>query len=221
MSEDDSHQTEKITLAARAFARLGYMHGFGHISVRSGDGLLITPTRPPFLDQQAANMLHCNRGGVVETGDAASRPIEVFLHLAIYNARNDVRAICRTHAPAASAIQSAGSVPPIRHGFGGIAKTVAVFNETDLIHKLEMGEQAASCLGSSDALILRGNGVLTVGATLGQAAARMWSLEERCTFGRLTPDKTTFFSTNEFEARKRWYSAESERIWTWLQHIGT
>lgn len=221
MSPEHSRQADEIVRAARAFARLGYMHGFGHISVRNGDGVLITPTRPPFLDQRSDNILVCNSAGVVETGDATTRPIEVFLHLAVYKARKDVHAICRTHAPAASSIQSLGSVPPIRHGFGGIAETVAVFDQTDLIHKFELGQHAATCLGSADALILRGNGVLTVGATLGQAAARMWSLEERCTFEQLTPDKSMYFSASELEARKCWYAAESERIWVWLQQIGS
>lgn len=220
MSQHDLRQREEIVIAARAFARLGYMYGFGHVSVRTEDGLLITPTRPHFLHQQPADLLRCDSSGSVQAGVASNRPIEVFLHLGIYKSRSDVHAICRTHAPAASAIQSIASVPPIRHGFGGITETIAVLDETDLIHKPEMGTRAGESLGSSDALILRGNGVLTVGSTLGQAAARMWSLEERCTFDRLTPDKNISFSRKELEARKHWYDAESDRIWAWLQHVG-
>ena len=217
MQSQDSSQREEIVVAARAFARLGYMHGFGHISIRDGDGVLITPTRPPFLSQQPADVLRCDGNGQVQSGTAKNRPIEVFLHLGIYAARKDVNAICRTHAPYSSAIQSERSVPPIRHGFGGIAETIAVHDETDLIHNIEMGRRAASTLGNSDALILRGNGVLTVGTTVGQAAARMWSLEERCVFNKLTPDDAISFSKEELAARKNWYEAESDRIWIWLQ----
>lgn len=210
----------EMMLAARAFARLGYMHGFGHISVRNAGGLLITPTRPPFLAQQPGDMLACDHGGNVVRGDAAARPIEVFLHLGIYRARADVAAICRTHAPQASAIQRLQSVPPIRHGFGGIVDSVAVSDETDLIHNPELGAQAAASLGTADALILRGNGVLTVGADLGTAAARMWSLEERCAFDRLTPDRDCAFSAAELAARRVWYAAEAARVWTWLRQLG-
>jgi HCOMODA/2-hydroxy-3-carboxy-muconic semialdehyde decarboxylase len=219
MQLQDSSQREEILFAARAFARLGYMHGFGHISIRTADGVLITPTRPPFLEQQPADVLRCDGNGQVQSGNAKGRPIEVFLHLGIYAARKDVHAICRTHAPHSSAVQSQQSVPPIRHGFGGIAETIAVHNETDLIHNLEMGRRAAETLGTRDALIIRGNGALTVGATVGQAAARMWSVEERCSFDKLTPDHAMSFSREELAARKNWYEAESERIWTWLQHL--
>jgi HCOMODA/2-hydroxy-3-carboxy-muconic semialdehyde decarboxylase len=96
---------------------------------------------------------------------------------------------------------------------------VSVHDETDLIHNLDMGRRAAEALGDGDALILRGNGVLTVGATVGQAAANMWSLEERCAFDKLTPDRDRSFSPKELAARKNWYAAESERIWAWLQHV--
>jgi HCOMODA/2-hydroxy-3-carboxy-muconic semialdehyde decarboxylase len=220
MSEPYAKARHPIILAARAFARLGYIHGFGHVSIRTEDGLLITPTRPPFLAQKPDDLLHCDHSAAVRDGDEKARPIEVFLHLGIYQARPDVHAICRTHAPSASAIQTERSVPPIQHGFGGIVGRVSVFNETDLIHNQQMGKHAAECLGSADALVLRGNGVLTVGATIGQAATRMWSLEERCAFARLTPDEETAFSDRELKARRRWYDAESDRIWTWLQHLG-
>jgi HCOMODA/2-hydroxy-3-carboxy-muconic semialdehyde decarboxylase len=220
MSEPHEEAREQIILAARAFARLGYMHGFGHVSVRTEDRILITPTRPPFLAQKPDDLLQCDDSGAVRDGDANARPIEVFLHLGIYDVRQDVYAICRTHAPSSSAIQTERSVPPIQHGFGGIVETVSVSNETDLIHNKQMGSRAAECLAAADALILRGNGVLTVGATIGQAAARMWSLEERCAFARLTPDKEAAFSELELKGRKRWYDAESDRIWTWLQHLG-
>lgn len=217
MAGPDSSLREDILLAARAFARLGYMHAFGHVSLRAEEGLLITPTRPAFLDQQPSDILTCDQDGKTLTGNPQTRPIEVFLHLGIYAARPDVRAICRTHAPHASAIQGQQSVPPIRHGFAGITATVRVHDQTDLIHNAELGRLAAQDLGSNSALILRGNGVLTVGATIGQAAARMWCLEERCLFDKLTADPAVSFSEAELAARKNWYEAESERIWTWLQ----
>ena len=81
--------------------------------------------------------------------------------------------------------------------------------------------RAAESLGPADALLLRGNGVLTVGRTLGEAAARMWSLEERCAQARRQGAYQAAFSAEDLAARARWYPAETERIWTWLRYLGS
>jgi ribulose-5-phosphate 4-epimerase/fuculose-1-phosphate aldolase len=223
MPGDADNQREDVVAAARAFSRLGYVHAFGHVSVRRADStsLLITPTRPPLAAQRADNLIEVDFEGRVLTGDAAARPIEVFLHIGIYAAREEVRAICRTHAPFASVWPAGGKAPEIQHGFGGIVGDVATFDECDLIHNAEMGARAARALGSADALMLHGNGVLAVGHTLGEAAARMWSLEERCAQAAKQGERKAPFSAEDLAARARWYRAEAERIWTWLKYLGT
>jgi ribulose-5-phosphate 4-epimerase/fuculose-1-phosphate aldolase len=218
MSEQAEHLRQETACAARAFASLGFVHAFGHVSARCGSTLLITPTRPPLAMQRDADILEADFDGKVLHGEANARPLEIFLHIGIYRARPDVAAICRTHAPAASLWPPA--VPPILHGFGGIAASVATFDEVDLIHNPLLGAAAAAALGNSHALILRGNGVLAVGASVGEAAARMWSLEERCAVALRQGPAAKPFSAEELQARRRWYPAEQNRIWTWLQHLG-
>ena len=219
MSEQTARLREEVACAARAFAVLGYVHAFGHVSARLASSVLITPTRPPLAIQHAADILEVDFDGRVIGGDASSRPIEIFLHIGIYRARADVSAVCRTHAPAASLWPSAG-IPPIQHGFGGIAANVATFDGVDLIHEPSLGAAAAAALGVSDALILRGNGVLAVGASIAEAAARMWSLEERSAVALRQGAAGDPFTAAELQARQRWYPAEQNRIWLWLQHLG-
>lgn len=223
MPGDADNQREDAVAAARAFSRLGYVHAFGHVSVRRPDSssLLITPTRPPLAVQFADNLIEVDFEGRVLAGDAAARPIEVFLHIGIYAAREDVRAICRTHAPCASVWPDGGKAPPIQHGFGGIVGEVATFGECDLIHNAEIGARAARALGNGDGLMLRGNGALTVGRSVGEAAARMWSLEERCAQAARQGEHKAPFSAEDLAARARSYPAEAERIWTWLKYLET
>jgi HCOMODA/2-hydroxy-3-carboxy-muconic semialdehyde decarboxylase len=216
MSDDNARLREEVACAARAFAALGFVHAFGHVSARLASTLLITPTRPPLATQRAADILETDFEGLVISGTADARPIEVFLHIGIYRARTDVAAICRTHAPAAS-LWRGGLVPPIAHGFGGIAATVATFDQVDLIHNASLASAAATALGNSNALVLRGNGVLAVGPSVGEAAARMWSLEERCAVG--LRERAVALGADELRARQRWYPAEEKRIWAWLQHL--
>lgn len=209
---------EEIILAARAFSRLEYLHGFGHISARVANGTLITPTRPGFMAQKPDELLVLNSGGDVVSGEEKTRPIEFYLHAAIYAVRPDVNAICRTHSPFASSIQMQQAIPPVRHGFGGIAKNIGFFDEVDLIHSMNHGRAAAEALANGDALILRGNGTLSVGDTLCRAAANVWSVEER-----LNPDRDNNavpFSEEEYERRSRWYGPEIQRVWAWLKDLG-
>jgi ribulose-5-phosphate 4-epimerase/fuculose-1-phosphate aldolase len=218
VSEQTARLPEEVACAARAFAVLGYVHAFGHVSARLASTLLITPTKPPLATQGAADILEADFNGDVVRGDRDARPIEIFLHIGVYQARADVAAICRTHAPAASLWPAAG-VPPIQHGFGGIAADIATLDSVDLVHDAAQGAAAAKALGTSDALMLRGNGVLTVGSSVGQAAARMWSLEERCSVALRQSGGGKPFTAEDLRMRQRWYPAEQNRIWLWLQYL--
>jgi HCOMODA/2-hydroxy-3-carboxy-muconic semialdehyde decarboxylase len=221
MSTGEDDLRNDIAAAARAFSKLNYVHAFGHVSLRLEHSLLITPTRPPLAVQRTADMLEVDFDGRVMSGDSAARPIEVFLHIGIYKLRAAVGAICRTHAPYASTWPANGKAPAIQHGFGGIAGAIATYEACELIHTAELGAGAATRLGDADALILRGNGVLTVGRTLGEAAARMWSLEERCAQAGRQGAHPSPFSAEDLAARSGWYPAETERIWTWLKYLGS
>lgn len=120
-----------------------------------------------------------------------------------------------------------GKAPPIQHGFGGVVSVIASYDACDLVHTADLGALAAQQLGSADALLLRGNGVLTVGRTLGEAAARMWSLEERYAQAarqRALSEQVQVqppMSADDLAARARWYPAEAERIWRWLKYLAS
>jgi HCOMODA/2-hydroxy-3-carboxy-muconic semialdehyde decarboxylase len=221
MAGDAEKIREDAATVARAFCRLGYVHAFGHVSVRIANSIWITPTRPPLGAVRGADLIQVDWEGEVVSGDAVARPIEVFLHVGIYRARADVGAICRTHAPFASVWPPKGEVPAIQHGFGGIAGDIQTYDGCDLIHSRELGAAAAAQLGTANGLILRGNGVVTIGWTLSEAAARMWALEERCAQAWRQGNHPAAFSMEDLAARARWYPAESERIWTWIQYLGS
>ena len=212
---------ENVATAARAFSRLQYVHAFGHVSLRLENSLLITPTRPPLAAVRSGDLIEVDFDGKVVSGDPSARPIEVFLHIGVYRTRADVGAICRTHAPHASIWPAIGEAPAIQHGFGGIVGTVATYDSCDLIHSAETGARAAASLGAANGLMLRGNGALTVGRTVAEAAVRMWSLEERCAQAWRQGNHPAPFTQEDLAARARWYPAEAERTWTWMKYLGS
>jgi HCOMODA/2-hydroxy-3-carboxy-muconic semialdehyde decarboxylase len=165
-----------LVAAGRALAAEGLVTAFGHVSARAGSGsALITPPRPlgslrddePFLELslEAAEL----PPGV---------PGETWIHWAIYRARPDVNAVCRAQPPTATAFGVAAS--PIRalHGQGAfVGEEVPLHDDARLVRSKELGLAVAEGLGHESAVLLRGNGAVTVGATVGEAVARMWVLE--------------------------------------------
>src|SRR3972149_5965354 len=95
------------------------VEGFGHVSARLADGsVLVTPARGLALAQES-ELLTFSLDGACQHGDPSTAPLERFLHLALYRARPDVRAICRTHSRMAAALGAARTPIRATHGFGG------------------------------------------------------------------------------------------------------
>jgi len=233
----------EVAMAARMLARMGFVHAFGHVSGRGPRGVLLTPTSPPLGTLDPADVLELDRAGGVLRRLAAHRPLEAPMHLAIYERREDVGAVCRIHSPATAAWACTGRPPPLLHGFGGIVEPVTVWDDPDLVASEQVAAEAAGTLGEAPALLLRGNGALTVGATLDQALARAWCLEDRCRIAlalqagdRAGPPllpapspaevpaaapsgarQVRPFTTDELDRRRRWYEVEEARLARWLR----
>jgi HCOMODA/2-hydroxy-3-carboxy-muconic semialdehyde decarboxylase len=182
----------EVAAAGRVLSGLGLVTAFGHVSRRAGGAMLITP---------AADLAAVTPGSLIEVGLDASvlppgAPAEAWGHLAIYAARPDVAAIARAQPPpvfaAAAALAGENPVPPatdeprapglplIYGQAAWLGETVPVHLDARLLRSAALARAAATALGGSDALLLRGNGALTCGATPGLAVARMWLLACAC-----------------------------------------
>jgi HCOMODA/2-hydroxy-3-carboxy-muconic semialdehyde decarboxylase len=181
--------------------------------VKRADGLvLLTPTVPPLADLEPGDLLELEVSGRVLRGEVGRRPLEAPLHLAIYAARPDVGAICRVHGPAVAASAALGAAPPLLHGFGGMVEPVAVWDDPDLVAGGPVAGRVAGALGDAPALLLAGNGGLTVGADLDQALARAWCLEDRCRVALAAGDRARPLTGEALGRRRRWYDAETARL---------
>jgi HCOMODA/2-hydroxy-3-carboxy-muconic semialdehyde decarboxylase len=200
-----------LAFVARLLGRAGLVEGFGHVSARSDDGFLITSTRP--LGGARAEEVIAVRG---DDAPAEGAPLETPLHAAIYDARADVSAICRTHSRFAVAWGARREVPPLVHGLGALAGSVTVSDDVQLVADPDRADRVAAELGERDCLLLRGNGALATARTLESAAVRAWFLEERC---RVAADSGGGLALTEAELAERssWFPAEEARAWRWLQ----
>lgn len=168
--------TAELVDAGRALSRANLVTAFGHVSGRlDANRLVITPPMP--LGRLTAESSWTELD-ITATDLAPGVPREAWIHLAIAQRRPDVGGICRAQPEVATALASAG-VPIIPlHGQGSyLGPQVPVFNDALLIRDPQRGAELAETLGAAPGLILLGNGAVTVGATIGEAVARMWVLE--------------------------------------------
>jgi ribulose-5-phosphate 4-epimerase/fuculose-1-phosphate aldolase len=170
----------EVAEAANVLARLGLVTAYGHVSARSGASMLITP---------AADLALVTESSVLEVplaarapGDLpAGVPSEAWAHLALYRARPDTAAIARAQpASAFAAAATVTSLVPLHGQAAWLGESVPVHDGAVLLRSLELAESAARSLPAGEALLLRGNGALTLGATPGIAVARMWLLSAAC-----------------------------------------
>ncbi len=172
-----STQRRDLVEAAHVVARLGLVTAYGHVSARAGASMLITP---------AADLGTVTEATVVEVPLAASSlppaaPAEAWAHLALYRARPDAGSIARAQpASAFAAAATTTALAPLHGQAAWLGESVPVHDSAHLLRSAELAERAAGSLPTGEALLLRGNGALTLGATPGVAVARMWLLAAAC-----------------------------------------
>jgi HCOMODA/2-hydroxy-3-carboxy-muconic semialdehyde decarboxylase len=213
----DAAVAELLT-ACRIVTHQGLVEAFGHLSIRTGDRVVITP-RQPVPDVRT-------RDDLVEI-DLTQDPVrigpdvppEAFLHVALYRARPDVQAVVRYHGPYELAVSTAVDEFRPAVGYGAYVGVVPVHPDPRLIRDLAAGERVAATLGGAAAVLLRGNGAATVGDSPVEATVRAIFLERAAAATcRIGLDHVRPFSDDEigyFAGLPDARSAQIRRAWTY------
>jgi L-fuculose-phosphate aldolase len=150
----------------------------GNVSVRLGrDRFLITPTATSKLDVKEADLVVIDGAGKVVEG-LKKPPGETELHLAAYRARPDVAAVLHAHPPFATAFGAARvplepvCLPEAVVSLGTIPLAPFALPKTPLAT-----EAVTRCAMTADAMLLPGNGALTLASDLSLAFLRMELVE--------------------------------------------
>jgi L-fuculose-phosphate aldolase len=149
----------------------------GNVSVRLGDGLLITAA--------GARLGALTPGDLVAVERLGDRPphasSEVATHAAVYAARPDVGAVVHTHSPYATAWSCQGRALPLTLEEAGYYRMgeVAPLAPHAPAGSPELAQGAAAALGAASAVLLEGHGALAVGADLAGALDVAESLEHQ------------------------------------------
>jgi L-fuculose-phosphate aldolase len=169
---------EIVTVCRRLYVR-GLIAGQdGNVSVRlDGGHILVTPAGLSKVDVTADSLVELTLdGSPVTLGHSASS--EVGMHLCIYRARPDVRAVVHAHPPVATAFGVAGRdfmdavLPEVIFHLGSVPLVPFALPGTPAL-----GDAMAPYLAEHDAFLLASHGATTVGPSLRLAHQRMESLE--------------------------------------------
>ncbi len=209
---------EDVIAAGRALDAAGLVTAFGHVSFRDGqNGFHITPPKPlgSLVPDEPLSEVSLAEDELPE-----GVPGEAWVHWAIYKSRPDVEGICRAQPPISTAVTSAGV--PIRplHGQGAfLGEEVPVYDDARLIRGREAGEALAKDLENAGGIVMRGNGAVTVGTSVGAAVARMWVLERSAEMNLMAASVGAPQVLNK-EEFAYWESVSEEileRIWSYLR----
>lgn len=170
---------ERVAETARTMAALGLARGSsGNISARVGNLVLITPTGVPYAFLHPAQVVAMDLEG--EALEEWGRPSSEWrLHVAIYRARPEVKAIVHTHSPCATAVASARADLPVVHDEGQtLFGSVLPVARPAQPGTWKLAQAAVEALGARNAVLLARHGTVALGPTLRQALALAEKVEE-------------------------------------------
>jgi L-ribulose-5-phosphate 4-epimerase len=168
-----------IISACRILSDMKLVEGFGHVSARIPDSdlFLMTPRIGLALVRENQLLTMNLKGEVIEGSHPT--PSETWLHTAILKAKPKINAITRIHGRIANIFSVTDrKLEPVHNHGSFFTGGVPVFHRPDLITTQKLGEEVVQTLGDGAAVLLRGNGQVTVGRTIPEAVMMAIYLEE-------------------------------------------
>lgn len=223
MAKQHAQLRKDIVSAARILTQRRLVEGFGHVSARMPDSdlFMITP-RVSLALVRPKELLVLNLAGDLVEG-SLEPPFETAMHTAIFNARPEVNAITRIHGRAGNIFSVTDTVLTPVHNHGSyFAGGVPVFRRVELISTVELGAGVAASLGKKPAVLLRGNGQVTVGRSIPEAVMMAIYLEETAEifYGALQVGKPILLEAEESNKgqKETLPPVDMERAWNFFKN---
>jgi len=212
-----------IISACRILTYKQLVEGFGHVSARipGTDRFLLTPRIGLALVRES-ELLTINLDGELVEGSHAA-PSEAWLHTAIMKAKPRINVITRIHARVANIFSVTDRrLEPVHNHGSFFAGGVPVYSTPDLITTQKLGAEVARTLGDGPAVLLRGNGQVTVGRTIPEAVMMAIYLEEAAEilYGALQIGKPVPLTLDESKQRQveALPPVDLERAWNYFKN---
>jgi len=180
------HRQRCLAATLRLFAELGYEEGAGgHVTARDPvhqDHFWVNPFGLSFSLVKVSDLVLVDEAGQVVAGTGRVNPAGYQIHSRIHAARPDVVAAAHTHSVHGRAWSA------LRRPLDPITQDACAFYEDHEVYadyggvvlQAEEGQRIAAALGGAKAVILANHGLLTVGASVGEAAWWFVAMDRCC-----------------------------------------
>lgn len=186
MSEPEWRTRVDLAALYRLVNHYGWSDLFGtHISARipdQPDTFLLNPYGYLFEEITASNLVKVDEdGNELDQSENGINPAGFTIHSAVHSAKSDINFVIHTHTAAGTgvSVQRDGILPLTQHSLVVIAQT-GYHDYEGIATDLDERERLARDLGDNRVLVLRNHGLLTVGATAGEAFMWMYRAERAC-----------------------------------------
>lgn len=156
----------------RRMQQLGLVYGtWGNVSVRYGDGLIVTPSRLDYDVMVPEDMVYLDFEGRTLRGSRLATS-ERDIHRLILKARPDLGAVVHTHSPCACAAAAAGLtlqplIEEIPQLIGGAVRSTPQY--VPALDHMRLAEETVRALGTVNAVLIRNHGPMCGGSNLEEA----------------------------------------------------
>ncbi|ANW00549.1 class II aldolase/adducin family protein [Bradyrhizobium icense] len=180
-TRNDRGKRQSIIDACLRMNALGINQGTsGNISLRHGDGMLITPTSTPYEAMKPEQIVYMHLDG---NHDPAQRPSSEWrFHRDILKARPEVQAIVHAHPPYSTMLAIMGmEIPPVHYMVAVAGGDTIRCAPYATFGTQELSEHAVRALEGRLACLLEHHGMIAMGVSLAKA---MWLAVEVETLAR-------------------------------------
>jgi L-fuculose-phosphate aldolase len=212
-----AEQKQQLVDCIRMLERSDIIDYNGHASIRIAENRVLINIGSCQRSQLKVDDL-CTidfEGNVVE--GKGKPPLEFHLHVGIYKARPDIKAIVHAHPKWSTFLTMVGASYRPVYAQGSLVYPMPVLDSPNSINNPVMAERLAKTLGDRPAAMLKSHGAVTVGKDIMEAFVLANYLEENAYRQYMAMQIGTPYSFNEKELalcrEKLWNAALFKRTW--------
>jgi len=192
VDDEPAGARKELALACRVLAHRRLSDDvLGHVSLRVGADRLLVRCRGPherglrFTTPDDIRLVALDGGGVLDDGGTGAwrPPAELPIHTGILRSRPDVGCVLHAHPRPVVAASLAGlpllpivgafDIPAMRLAERG----VATYPRSVLVRRDDLAHELVAAMGTADACVLVGHGLVTTGATVAGAVLRALAVD--------------------------------------------
>nr|WP_228033811.1 class II aldolase/adducin family protein [Streptomyces spongiae] len=177
---------QELAAAFRLFARFGFSEGVaGHITARDPENpsaFWVNPFGMSFKQIRVSDLILVDHEGTLLQGRRPVNNAAFCIHSEVHRARPDVVAAAHTHSLHGKAFASlAIPLDPITQDACAFFEDHGLYTDYQgVVNDTEEGRRIGVALGDKKAVVLQNHGLLTVGASVAEAAWYFITMERSC-----------------------------------------